>query len=376
MKTIQITAALAALFITAAAGPLRAQESDPRWLPWIGCWQPVDDDSSADLLCIRPSGAGVEVSEIVDSRVSTTHTLAADGRAYPLEIEGCKGTRTAEFSTDGHRIFTVNEESCDGEESRSSTGLIAMVAPDEWIDVQAAQEDGKGLGWARRYRPASAQAAADAGFGDLGGRAGPAQRARLTAAAKVDVDDVIEALKRVDPEGVRTWIAELRDPFVLDRRQLLRLADANVPPNVIDVMVAVSYPDRFALGRDGDIEPIVDGPVPGRGRRGGYYGPRRGFFGPLYPYYGGYGGYGYGGYDPYYGPGVVIVQPRRDPEPNAKVVNGRGYTRGRDSGGSSGSGSGSKVQEPKGSSDSGSSTTSDPAKTSGDSDSGRKARPR
>ena len=169
MKTARVLPSLlGALLLSAPA--LRAQEGDPRWLPWVGCWEATEADSR-DMVCVRPSGAGIEVSEIADGTARSRQTLAADGRAYPITLEGCQGTRTAEFSSDGRRIFTINEQACDGDVSRTSTGLIAMVAPDEWIDVQAAQEDGRGLGWARRYRPASAQAVADAGFADLGDRA-------------------------------------------------------------------------------------------------------------------------------------------------------------------------------------------------------------
>jgi hypothetical protein len=381
-KTRMVTAALLGLAL--AAPRVDAQQNDPRWTPWVGCWEPVAEESAGDLLCVRPAGAAVEVTEIVEGTVRSTQTLAADGRAYAIRAEGCEGTRTAEFSADGKRIFTITEQACDGDIPRTTTGLIAMVTPTEWIDIQAAQEDGQALGWARRYRPASTTAAAGAGFGDLGTEREGARRARASAAQPVDVDDMIEAVRAVDPEGVRTWIAELREPFDLDADRLVRLADAGVSESVIDVMVAVSYPDRFSVDREGDVERLAARNV-GAPRRGFLDGRRRGFFGPVYwdPFmydsygYGrGYGyGYGYGG--GYYGPGVVIVEPRRDEEPNARVVRGRGYSRG--TGGSrndppaarqpsSGGSSSPPASEP--SSDSGSGSGS------GSSSGGRTAKPR
>ena len=324
MTTARFTRSLrpaALALLLAAAGPLSAQETDPRWLPWVGCWEPVAEEATGDLLCVRPAGRGVEVTETANGAVVSTQTLVADGRAYAITAEGCMGSRSAEFSTDGKRLFTLTEQACDGDIARTSTGLIAMVSPSEWIDVQAAREEGEALGWARRYRPARDEAMS---FGDQGTMA---RRARTAAAAQVDVDDVIEATRSVDPEAVRTWIAELQDPFDLDRRRLLRLADAGVPADVIDVMVAVSYPDRFAVDRDGDIDELALRDAP-RDRRGPYGRRRGGFFGSVYDPYYDYGyGRGYGG--GWYGPGVVVVMPRgEDPEPNARVVKGRGYTRG------------------------------------------------
>jgi hypothetical protein len=77
-----------------------------------------------------------------------------------------------------------------------------------------------------------------------------------------------------------------------------------------------------------------------------YLGPRGRFFDPFYGYGYGYGydrylydpygyrtGYGYGGYGYGYGypgtfrPTFVVIDTRQDPEPQGRVVNGRGYTR-------------------------------------------------
>ena len=330
---VAATGALALL----AAPPLEAQVADARWLPLVGCWQPVEE-GPASLLCVRPNGSGVDVIEVVDGVVRSTQTLQANGQPSPILAESCTGSRSVEFSTDGKRLFTRTEQACAGDEPRVSTGLIAMVSPQEWVDVQAVDMDGQGVGWVRRYRPAPVKVALDAGFIDLADQAGaasPFRRARAAAAAAVDVDDVAEASRAVDDEAVRSWIAEMNDPFDLDGRRLLRLADAGVPESVIDVMVAVSYPDRFRVDREGDIERITAA-YPAQ-RRG--YGRRTILLGTSYwsPYYYSPLGYGYG-YDSYghgyaygygYGPRVIVVSPRQDPEPAARVVKGRGYTRGR-----------------------------------------------
>ena len=303
------------------------------------------------------------MSEITEGAVRSTQSLQADGESYNIIAEGCEGTRRAEFSMDGKRIFTRTRQACAGDVLRGSTGLMAMLSANQWIDVQAQEYDGQSFSWVRIYRRASTGRAREAGFGDLHGDAGlGARRARRKAAAAVDLDDVAEAIRVVDAEAVRSWIAELDDPFELDGRRLIRLADSGVPPSVIDVMVAVSYPYRFAVRRDGDVEKLAsvgDGP-----RRGG-----RGYPVPVYidPYnYPGYYGRGYGG-GGYYGGGVVVVAPRSDPSPDARVIKGKGYSRGPARGnaptGSSVRGSGGRGEQPSSGGSSAPST-------------GRKAKPR
>ena len=384
---------VAAVTMLGGQGRAAAQEADTRWAPWVGCWQAVADEDTpagAGFLCVRHAGGGVEVIEVVEGQPGTVQTLVADGRPYDVATEGCEGWRSVEFSLDGQRLYTRSEQACSGDPLTPSTGLIAMVSPSEWIDVQATDVNGRALSWARRYRPAPPETVEAAGFADLTAERGFAIRAARAAASAPDIDDVLEATRAVDAEAVRAWVAELNDPFDLDARRLIRLADAGVPESVIDVMVAVSFPDRFSIDRTGNVDELATS----GSRRGYAYGGRPVLFGwgnrdPFYYSPFGYGyrygsryGYEYGYPYDYYSPGVVIVAPREDAEPRARVVRGRGYTRGRPNG--TGSTSGSPASAPsvrkgnEGASDTGEpsgSGASSGAGTSGASE-GRRAKPR
>ena len=130
--------------------------------------------------------------------------------------------------------------------------------------------------------------------------------------------------------------------------------DAGVSDAVIDVVVAVSFPEHFAVDSDEDH----------RDRHYGYWGS------PFYygSYYGGwgYGRYGYyGRYGGYYNPVVVTVGPNRR-SGGGRMVAGKGYRGPRDSGSSKG---GSTVQG--GSKKSGSSSAGSSRRSTG-----RKAKPR
>ena len=344
-RTLALSAATALLLMLGAAHGLRAQaqDVDPRWLPWIGCWQPVAAEATASdaLLCVRAATGGVEMIEVAGREIRYAETIRANSRPYDVTTPGCEGWRSAEFSLDGNRLFIRSELACDGDVPRPSSGVIAMVTPLEWVDVQASETNGESVSWVQRYRPAPSERVQEAGFGGLVvDRNVSARAARAAASRAVDVDDIVEATRVIDPEVVRSWITELNEPFDLDKERLLRMADAGVPPGVIDVMVAVSYPRRFVLNRDGDVEELAADQRPPRT----VYGRRPVFLGGIYsdPFYSPYSRYGYGYgygrygylygpyYNPYYRSGVVVVMPRSDAEPEARprVVNGRGYTRG------------------------------------------------
>lgn len=346
-----------ALALTALTAPIgavaqQAAEGTP-WLPFAGCWIEVDAPGSAPMTCIVPEEGGAAILTVSRGGEVERQLLGADGAERPVDAGGCVGVEAAESSRDGERIFTRSRLSCDGGSERATRGLMAMVSPDEWVQIRALTVGRGSVSWVKRYRVAPrvrVEAAEAAGLDALTrDREMAIDAARMAASAAPSVDDIIEAHARTDSEAVRAWIVEHGAPIRIDADRLVRMADAGVSEAVIDVVVAVTYPERFAVARESDRRIDDD-----RGRRGewdryGYDSRRCGlssyydpfFFGyRSYDYgrygYSGYGssyGSGYGcGYSPYgyYGsrnPTVVVVRPVGEVAAPGRAVKGRGYTR-------------------------------------------------
>lgn len=372
---LRTTGLLSGALLAAAAlvGPAQAQDADARWLPWLGCWEPVGaaaEGAPAEdaLLCVRQAGGGVEVVTLVDGEIAGRETLRADGTRHESDREGCRGWSQADFSYDARRVYVGSEHRCEGETTRRATGLIAMTSPHEWIEVESIEVGGRNVAWVRRYRAADAESTEAAGFGNvLAGRGMAVESARMAAASPIGVEDIIEASARVHAEAVEAWVADTNDPLDLDARTLLTMADAGVPERVIDVAVAVSYPEHFAVDRRAEPRD--------RAEYSDYYGHRpRGWFGygswydrySMNRYGYGYGSpWGYGGWSYGYRPSIVVVQPRASTPSHGRVIAGKGYRRG-------GSG-GSNPPASVGSSRGGSGGSAAP---SSGSSGGRKAKPR
>ncbi len=344
------------------AGPARAQSAqrmDARWLPWVGCWEPVDSASTAQdegpMICFRPVAgqSGVEMLSVQGSDIASHRMVYADGRAHQESQEGCSGTVRARFSKDGQRVFTVSDLSCEGGVQRKTTGIMSMVHPEEWLDVKSLDMGGQSTPWVERYRLASPARTRAVGLQDIGRNHMMAiHAARMAAVSPVNIDDVIEASKAVDAAAVKAWLAVRGDRFDLDAQKLVALKKAGVPSGVIDVMVAVSYPSKFAMAGPQRSPQEVRGAA-ATGTEGYYprsrfrgcdpffwdpscYGFGYGYYGYGYNplYYGGYyyPGWGYGGFYGGYTPVIVNPQPSK-PSSNAyyehgRVVKGQGYTRG------------------------------------------------
>jgi uncharacterized membrane protein YgcG len=403
MKTLAIGFGL----VLVAASASAQSATDSRWTPWLGCWDLVienarDGSPAADLprpqrgssprgdlrprVCVERADAGATFRTTIGDRTPIVQTIVADGTARPITDTDCTGTQSAEWSRDGLRMFSRAELTCKGDAgSRRVSGLGILGANGTWIDVQSIVIDGRDTYRVRRYRRQDPAAPSDA---RQPGRA-------------LTLDDVKEASAKVTPHALEAALVETNASFALSSQRLIELDEARVPEQVIDLMVALSYPKRFVVERTArvDVGPAPLGIDPlGLGWFGyplwsdgfGLYSP---FYGPYSSYYYSPFAYHYLGYNPYfnYGGGFAILDPGvgggvgpNRPSGSGRVVDGLGYTRVRPretepAPGTSGVGTASAGSGSSSGSSSGGSTVSSQGFSQGgggSSDGGRTAQPR
>src|SRR5438093_13103384 len=355
MRTrIQILLVAAAL-LGAGATPARGQNTavDSRWLAYLGCWESIE--STKSLVCFVPAAGGggggasaVDLVTITKGEVVSRERIATNGERVATRHDDCTGWQSVEWSSSGARLFMQSGDTCPTGD-RTGTGLIAM-APDghAWLYIQAMTLQGQTGVRAQRYREVSGELSLPDEVKDvLTTDVTSTMQARAAAALPLGVDDVIEASRHLDTPVLETWLVERGEPFALDAKQLVKLADAEVPGRVTDLMVALSYPKVFAINttaRAGERLPRASAAQGG----GGYAGvPRHGYtplnscslYYMLYNYvpydcagfYPGYGsgyGYGYGyGFYPGSNPVLIVFNPP-SARAHGRVVNGQGYKEG------------------------------------------------
>lgn len=340
----------AALALAGIPGGVDAQAPNARmaWQPFLGCWQADGGEEEQGVLCFVASGDRIEMVTVAGGAITHREPFSTDGQPRQIEQEGCSGSESARFSGDFRRIYTTSDMACAGQPPRRGTGIIFMPAGDEWVDVRAMEAQGEdAMVWAQWYvRTGEGELNA---LGIESGRytAPLAVRGMASLAkAPITIDDVIDASENVHDKAVEAWIAEVAQEFAaLDVDDLFKLDDSGVSSGIIDVVVAVSFPERFALNQRQEAR------VPA-----GYYGARPIWGDPYYSSYGlrygsyspGYGRYGYGGYGGYYGsyggsyPRVIVnVTPISRTTGLGRVISGRGYSSGGSRGFVGGSSAGS-----------------------------------
>lgn len=381
------TAALA--FVPVSRATAQATVQDSRWAPWIGCWAPTTGSfwvaSQTTAVCVsRVGDNAVQLTTVDTGRIMSRDTIDASGARRNFTSEGCSGWRSGEWSRDGRRVYLKSELQCSGGVTRTSSGMLTFFSNSEWLDVEGFRSGSSKTSQSTRYVSLSLADSLPPELNDV--RRQGAQRdgiSRLLAAADVTGEDIEDAVKHVDAAVVETWLIERGQRFELNGKALAKLAKNGVPGSVTDVMIGLTYPDRFALTRDGRS-------VVGGGPYGGGYiyddlsacsrmplvaNPRYADYANDPCYVNAYRNYAYIDYG-YYGPyfpeytrrySAPVVVNRT---PHGTMVNGSGYTQGRppgrmNDGGSSGSTT-SGSQSSGGSKSSGGSTTSGSSSSGGE----------
>jgi len=339
---------VAGALLVAGTAAARGQDAptDPRWLPFLGCWEA--DAAAAPRVCVVPAGgSAVDLVTMVNGQVAAREHIVTSGERQPSSQDTCTGWESAAWSAAGQRVYLRAEQECPVGAARRASGLIAMSGNGQWLYVQGvAVGDQTGIRVLRYRETANDTTVLQAGVSAV-------SQARAAAGAPLGIDDVVEASRHVDATVLEAWLAERGEPFAIDAKRLFALADAGVPPRVIDLMVALSYPRVFAINPTSRQAERRPGQPDSAGYRSGspvgtmepscYVGH------PWFSYdayacsgygYGAYSPFGYDGYG-YYPGGYPIIIVVRDsgggggtPRAHGRVVNGRGYSEGGSTGGS------------------------------------------
>jgi hypothetical protein len=356
----------------AAAQPPREDDAN-RWQPWLGCWSAtpprfVDLEAEPQQVCVVPvaNTSAVDVVTITGSKIVSRERIDPNGEHRPGEREGCSGWDSAWWSADMRRVYLQSEYTCTGGVKRATTGLMASAANGDWLDIVGVGLRDKVGVRVLRHRPSPPLPTLPPEIASAVAR-DPREPAALKVLLPIGDAEIIDASKHVSGAVIEAWLAENRQKFTMNGKRLAALANGGVDDRVLDMLVALSYPEVFAIKPSATM--MGELAIGGGGGGGNVFLEASPFlvggsiFDGCNPYYTGlslygwdgcspYGFYGYGyGLPPYgyYGGGwyeagggggiIVLPTPPSPSSGHGQVVNGKGYVSG-DSGGSSASSSG------------------------------------
>ena len=334
MKNARLHYSLLLIASVVIASSAAAQDQvDPRWGPWLGCWTvSVDTTRGGDTVfadqqdprarvCVTARGNTASLATEVADKPTLTQSIVANGSKQTLSEGGCTGSQTVEWSSDGARLYSRADLTCTGGARRTVSGISLLTPDGTWIDAQSVEIGGRSSVRVRRFRHDQ-----------------PASPTGGAVAERMTIESVIDASPHVAAPALEAALVESKATFALNARRLLQMDSAGVPSRVIDLMVALTYPQAFSVrptSRADRLTPFPIGMDPSDPDYPWWYGNLYGtgdYFDSAYLY----SPFGYS-YLPYYplefgaGGGVIVIggggTGGNRPTPGGRVVDGLGYTR-------------------------------------------------
>lgn len=325
--------------------PAGYEKLDTRLLPWIGSWRLLSRGANKDqnelvqefLLTISPGDSvnTLTMKGYRDGNLSAEEKIIVDGHRHQITDDKCTGWYQYSWSENGRRLLFNSESNCQGDPPRKISGMSIFDEKGQWLDIQLLHNGEDKVTNTKKYHNADNDSAIP------GANAGSRiSSARIASGKRFTIEEIIELSGKVESEVLETALLETGKPFPINSKKVAELADLKVPSRVIDIMVAISFPDKFNLqgraisqAREAEIHPNYYFPGPYDYCSHDYryfpwhWAPYACFpYGYSYlDYYTGYGWYyPFWTWPPYYtdgGGGSGSVE-------HGRLINGQGYTKG------------------------------------------------
>jgi len=265
--------------------------------PWVGTWTIVEDQPSlgamganqAAVVEIRltSDGIGLDISRKSPNQPDVKEVLIPDGNKRPVEEQNCSGWRSAHLVAEAGLIVESSEMNCKDAGSIATSSLRIILAADRIAHILALKAGGQTRLAVRRLSfEYDLPSAPDS---QTGWRA---VAARTELSAPWNLETIIRLSKIIDGQLLQAALLEKKTQLNLTPGSLKEMKTARLPNGIIDLLVALAYPDQFHIEKNGQVELrpwIVSSP--------GSAGPSSMPSGPLsyYPgaFYNCYSPYGY-----------------------------------------------------------------------------------
>ncbi|NLA76018.1 MAG: hypothetical protein GX846_11210, partial [Deltaproteobacteria bacterium] len=146
------------------------------------------------------------------------------------------------WSENRRRLLFNSVSNCPGDPLRKISGMSIFDEKGDWLDIQLLHNGEDLVTNTRKYRNVDSDSVIPGA--NVVNRI---SSARGASAKGFSIEEMIKLRRKVESEVLEAALLETGKPFPVNSKKIAELADQNVPSRVIDIMVAISFPDKFNL---------------------------------------------------------------------------------------------------------------------------------
>jgi hypothetical protein len=227
--------------------------------PWVGVWAFTEDSSSKVLsdsnqkttVEILPTsdGKGLDITRKVATQPDVKEWLFPDGTRHSVDASNCTGWQTSRLIAEAGMIISSSEMNCKEAGAFSTSNIKMIVAADKMVDILSLKAGGETRLATRRL--VLERELVPAGGSEL---AYVNTVERIAAASPWNKDMVVQLSKTIEIQLFEAALMEKNVKLDLNAGALKDLKKANMPNELIDLLVALAYPDKFHIEKNGKVE--------------------------------------------------------------------------------------------------------------------------
>ena len=228
------------------------EKLDSRLLPWMGSWRLVSNKVNSSeselvkdfLLTISPGSNenSITMKGYRDETPLAEEVIIVDGLRHQLTDDKCTGWYLYSWSENGKRLLLNSEPTCPGDPPRVISGMSIIDEKGDWLDIQLLRNGEQKVINIRKYRNVDNESVTLSAI-----KLNRINSSRSAAGENFSINEIIELSGKVESEVLETALLEMGKSFPINSKNLIYMADAKVPSRVIDLMVALSFPDKFIV---------------------------------------------------------------------------------------------------------------------------------
>jgi hypothetical protein len=245
------------------------EKLDTRLLPWVGSWRLVSNKVNSSeselveefLLTIGPDSNenSITMKGYRDETPLVEEVIIVDGLRHQLTDDKCTGWYQYSWSENGKRLLLNSESTCPGDPLRIISGMSIIDENGDWLDIQLLRNGKQKAINIRKYHNVDNESVTLSVI-----NINRISSSRSAAGENFSINEIIELSSKVDSAVLEAALLEMGKPFAINSKKLIHMEDSKVPSRVIDLMVALSFPEKFIV--EGDKISLAQG----EGYRNGY----------------------------------------------------------------------------------------------------------
>jgi len=226
------------------------EKLDTRLLPWIGSWRLVSDKVNSSeselekdfLLTISPGSNEntITMKGYRDDTPLAEEVIIVDGLRHQLIDDKCTGWYEYSWSENGKRLLFNSESICPGDPPRLISGMSIFDDNGYWLDIQLLRNGVEKATNIRKYRNVDNDSVTLSAI-----NANRISSSRSAVSKDFSINEIIKLSSKVESEVLEAALLETGKSFPINSKKLRHIADSEVPARVVNLMVALSFPEKF-----------------------------------------------------------------------------------------------------------------------------------